>query len=132
MEFLAAELADYTALFPLAGAKQWKGARVQILGAPAWTLWRGDRRQLICGLWPLHGGILEAWLMVPDENRPGLPALRFLLDRTREVMPERTIVTRIADDNMAGQRMALLAGFWPVEEHLPGTSIRTWSRPGCP
>ena len=131
MEFRPASLADYAAMFPHAGRRMWKAARVQILAGPAWTLWRGGERQLICGLFPLHSGILEAWLMLPDGRRPALATLRFLLDRAATVMPERTIITRIRDDNAAGQRLAILSGFWPVEEHLNGTIIRTWSRPGA-
>lgn len=130
MHFAPASLVDYAAMFPTASKRMWKVARVQILGGPAWTLWQKDKRQAICGLFPFHSGILEAWLMLPDSDKPGLAALRFLLDQTAEVMPERTIIARVDDDNVAGQRLALLAGFVPVDEFLPGTRIRTWSRPG--
>lgn len=128
MEFRAAELADYAALFPQAGQRMWKVARVQILGGPAWTLWRGADRQAICGLYPFHSGMLEAWLMIA--GRPAPATLRFLVDRAATVLPDRTIICRIDDGNLAGRRLAVLAGFWPVDDFLPGTSIRTWSRPG--
>lgn len=131
MEFRAASIVDYAAMFPHAGMRMWKAARVQILSGPAWTLWRDRERQAICGLYPLHSEMLEAWLMLREDRRPTLSTLRFLLDRTMMIMPERTIVTRIDDSNRAGQRLAVLCGFWPTGEFLGQTSIRTWSRPGC-
>lgn len=131
MEFRAADLVDYARLFPDQPRRTWKAARVQILSGPAWTLWRDDAPQLICGLYPWHAGILEAWLMIP-ERRPAMPALRFLLMQALTVMPERTIIARIDDRQKSGKRMALLAGFVPTDDFLPGTRIRTWSRPGMP
>jgi hypothetical protein len=128
MHFAPASLTDYTAMFPAAGQRQWKAARVQILGGLAWVLWRGEERLALCGLYPFHSGIFEAWLMMT--GRPSLSALRFLLDRTAMVMPDRTIICRIRDDNRAGQRMALLSGFVPVDDFLDAAkTIRTWSRP---
>lgn len=129
MHFEPATLVDYTAMFPHAGFRMWKAARVQILSGPSWTLWRDGERQAICGLYPFHSGILEAWLMLSEHKRPGLATLRFLLDQAAGVVPDRTIICRIDDDNLAGQRLALLAGFVPVEDFLAGTPIRSWSRP---
>lgn len=130
MEFRAASLVDYAAMFPHHGFRMWKVARVQILAGPAWTLWRAGERQAIGGLFPWHSGMLEAWLMLREDRRPGLATLRFLLDRTMMVMPERTIIARIDDANIAGRRLAVLSGFWPTDEFLGATTIRTWSRPG--
>lgn len=130
MEFRAASIVDYAAMFPHCGFRMWKAARVQILSGPAWALWRDGERQAICGLYPFHSGMLEAWLMLREDRRPSLATLRFLLDRTMTIMPERTIITRIDDANPAGQRLAVMCGFWPTSDFLGETSIRTWSRPG--
>lgn len=130
MEFRAASIVDYAAMFPEGGNRTWRAARVQILSGPAWTLWRKGEREAICGLYPFHSGMLEAWLMLREDRRPGLAALRYLLDRSATVMPERTIIARIHDDNIAGHRLALLAGFSPRDDFLGSTRIRTWSRPG--
>ena len=129
-EFQPADLVDYVSMFPDAGGRLWRAARVQILAGPAWTLWRDGSRLAICGLFPLHSGILEAWLMIPRGARPTLSTLRFLLDRAATVMPEQIIITRVDDDNRAGQRLALLAGFVPIDEWLRYTRVRTWVRPG--
>lgn len=127
MHFAPASLVDYAAMFPGAGMRQWKAARVQILGGPAWTLWRGEERQALCGLYPFHSGILEAWLMLA--SRPKLAVLRFLLDNAAAVLPDRTVICRIREDNRAGQRMALLSGFVPADDFLDAArTIRTWSR----
>ncbi|MEO9613625.1 MAG: hypothetical protein ABJG86_11130 [Nitratireductor sp.] len=133
MEFRAADLLHYAALFPaaVAGERQWKAARVQILSGPAWTLFEAGRPVLLCGLYPLHSGILEAWLMMPPHRRPGAAALRFLLESAATGLPERIVIARIDDANPAGRRLARLAGFVPVDEFLPGTAIRTWVRPAA-
>jgi len=128
MQFRAAELADYAAMFPHAGNRMWKAARVQILGGPAWTLWRQGERQAICGLYPVEFGRLEAWLMLREDKRPALATLRYLLDRSATILPDREVICRIDDDNPAGHRLALLAGFLPLDEHLGRSRIRTWSR----
>jgi hypothetical protein len=126
MEFRPARLSDYAAMFPGRGQRGFRWAAVQILGGPSWTLWRGDEPVLLCGLWPFAPGVLEAWLMMP--RRPPAAALKELLTRTLGVYPEKIIIARIDDTNTAGRRLALLAGFDPLDEHLPGTSIRTWLR----
>ena len=128
MHFAPAEFVDYARLFPAAPRLQWKAAAVQIAAAPAWTLWRNGSPALLCGLWPLEPGWLEAWLLVPPAARPSPAALRFLLDRARTVFPEAAIVARIEDGHAAGERMALLAGFLPTPAFLEGTRKRTWLR----
>lgn len=129
MEFRAASLVDYVALFPNRSQRYWRYAAVEILAGPAWTLWRDGARVAMCGLWPFCPGVLEAWLMLPSgERKPALATIRYLLMRTAIVFPEKIIIARIDDDNLAGQRMAELAGFVPLEEWLPGTRMRTWLR----
>jgi hypothetical protein len=129
MEFRAATLADYATLFPARGRRMWRVAAVQILSGPAWTLWRAGRPRLLCGLHPLHPGVLEAWLMLPIGARPGLATLRHLLERAGTVFPDHLVVARIDDRNPAGQRLARIAGFVPLDEFLGDTTIRTWLRP---
>lgn len=130
MEFRAATLADYTALYPQLGRRTWRCAAVQITAGPAWTLWHEGRAVAVCGLYPLHSGILEAWFMLARRVPP--VALRHLLDRTATILPDRIIIARVDDGNRAGQRLALLSGFVPVDEWLEGTRIRTWVRPAVP
>lgn len=129
MRFTPASMSDYAALFPLAPRRQAMVAAAQLAGGLAWVLRDGDRPLLLCGLWPLAPRVLEAWLMIPPAARPSRAALRFLLDRTREVLPDSAIVARIDDENRAGHRLALLAGFEPTEEHWPTPTFRTWVRP---
>ena len=121
-----ASLADYAALFPGRGRRFWRAAAVQILSGPAWTLWRGGKPVLVCGLYPLHSGILEAWLMMP--RPPSLAELRELVRRAEAVLPERIVIARVDDANVAGQRLAVMAGFLPIDEWLAGTRKRTWVR----
>lgn len=129
MEFRPAALCDYTTLFPAAPAVLWKGAAVQILGGPAWTLWAKGAPLLICGLWPFAPAVLEAWLMTPpNAPRPGLAVLRYLTRRAGAAFPDHILITRVDDANMAGRKLAILAGFEPLDEFLAGTSIRTWLR----
>ena len=129
MEFRAASLADYAALFPQRSQRFWRMAAVQILSGPAWTLWRDGDRIMICGLWPYCPGVLELWLMIPrGDRKPSLAALRYLLMRGATCFPDKIIIARIDDGNRAGQRLAELAGFTPLEEWLPGTRVRTWLR----
>lgn len=129
MEFRPATLADYVALFPRRPRRSWKVACVQLQSGPAWTLWREQRPRLICGLYPGADGVLEAWLMMPVEIGLERATLRFLVNSTLSVFPDRPIIARIDDANRAGQRLAALAGFMPGNEFLPGTSKRTWIRP---
>lgn len=126
MTFLPATLSDYAALFPGRPRRFFRIAAVQILAGPAWTLWREGRPVLVCGLWPLHPGILEAWLMMPAP--PPLAVLRELVRRTERVFPEQVVIARVDDANVAGQRLAVLAGFLPIDEWLAGTRKRTWVR----
>lgn len=129
MEFRAAALADYAALFPNRGQRFWRLAAVQILSGPAWTLWRAGRPALLCGLWPYCPGVLEAWLMMPGgAGKPTIAALRYLLMRGATVFPDKIIIARIDDGNAAGRKMAELAGFIPLDELLAGTRKRTWLR----
>lgn len=128
MEFRPAQLVDYAALFPDQPRRTWKAARVQLLSGPAWTLWHEGEPQLICGLYPLHSGILEAWLMMP-RRKPGPALLHHLLIRALTIMPERTVIARIDDRHAPGKRLAVMAGFVPIAEFLPETRIRTWVRP---
>lgn len=129
MRFTPASMTDYAELFPLAPRRQAMVAAAQLAGGLAWTLRDGDRPLLLCGLWPLAPMVLEAWLMIPPATRPSRSALRFLVDRTREVLPDSAIVARIDDDNRAGHRLALLAGFEPTDDHWPTPTHRTWVRP---
>jgi hypothetical protein len=106
----------------------WRLAQAQMMGGLAWTLWEGDRPTLIAGLHPFSGNVFEAWLMLAPGTLPGRAALARLLRRTRVVLPDQILIARVDDGNHAGQRMALMAGFLPFEEHLPGTTLRTWIR----
>jgi len=129
MHFAPASLVDYAAMYPAAGNRMWKVARVQILAGPAWTLWADGTRQAICGLYPLRAGVLEAWLMLAEAEKPKAPALRFLLNSAAAVCPESAIICRVSDGNRAGQRLAALAGFEPTGDMLGATDRRTWLRP---
>lgn len=128
MEFRPATLSDFARLCPAVPRRIWKGAAVQITAAPSWTLWHDGAPLLIGSLVPFHSGIFEACLMVPPGAKLSLAALRYTMMRVATVMPDSTIIARIDDDNSAGQRLARLIGFVPIDEHLAGTAIRTWVR----
>lgn len=126
MEFRAASHADYAALYPHRPRRAWRFAALQISAGSAWTLWQGGRPVAICGLFPLHSGIFEAWLMLARQIPAG--AIRTILKRTAAIMPDTIIIARVDEENTAGQRLALMAGFVPVDEFLAGTQKRTWVR----
>lgn len=127
MLFRPASHADYAALFPGRPRRSWRFAAVQIAAGAAWCLVDGDARVLLCGLFP-DGDRLEAWLMMPADRPPGRAALRRLVRETEAVLPDRTIVVRINDRHVPGQRLAVMAGFVPTREFLGETRIRTWVR----
>lgn len=133
MEWRAASLADYAALFPRHRSRRFfAAAATQIQGGPAWTLWRDGAPLLMTGLHPFAAGVLELWLMLPAKGgaaRITAAVLREMLIRGATTFPERAVIARIDDGNPAGQRMARLAGFCPLDEHLAGTALRTWVRP---
>jgi len=126
MEFRGATLPDYAALYPGRPRRAWRFAALQILSGSAWTLVDDAGKPLaLCGLYLLQPGILEAWLMLG----PCVPmsGVRRILARAAEILPEHIIVARVDESNRAGKRLALLAGFVPIDEMLEGR--RTWVRP---
>jgi hypothetical protein len=126
--FRPATFADLSAIGQSMTRPIWRLAQAQMMGGLAWTLWEGERRALIAGLHPFAFDVFEAWLLIAPGARPGRTALARLLMRARSVLPDNILIARVDDGNDAGQRMALLAGFLPLDEHLPGTKLRTWIR----
>ena len=129
MEFRPATLADLAALRPLIPSKYWRALMSQVAGALAWTLWKGDARAALCGVDVLPTGILECWLVLPARPRATTAVIRQVLMTVATYFPDRVLIVRISDSNPAGRRMAILAGFLPLDEVIENTDFRTWARP---
>lgn len=130
MHFAPATIADLAALRPFMAKRYWRLMARQVAGTLCWALWNGGERRALCGVDVLPGGTLECFLVLAAGSKPSVSELRFILMSIATHFPDREIVCRIRDGNIAGHRMATLAGFLPTKEFLDrGKTIRTWRRP---
>ncbi|EKF43321.1 hypothetical protein NA8A_04798 [Nitratireductor indicus C115] len=132
IEFRPARLPDIPAIVRFQPRKLWKGIVTQVRSHPAWTLCLDGAPQLIVGVVPYTAGVLELWMFfAPGFSRaPRFKSMmRLCLMHGATVCPDHILLARIDDRNAPSRKMAELVGFVPMEEHLPGTTIRTWIRP---
>lgn len=121
-------LADAAALLPKLPMRLWRAVTEQVSGYPALTLERHDGLPLLMVCLVPCDGAIEACVIFPWRQRPPATALRRLLRSAAGIVPDRPMIARISDRNLASHRMARSVGFAPTQELLGDTDVRTWRR----
>ncbi|MCI5075653.1 hypothetical protein [Oricola sp.] len=132
IEFRPAELEDLVAVRRATPRRHFQKLTMQIRDYPAWAIRSGEERLGLCGLAPIGSGVIEAWFLASTRLRHSphrVAAMRALMLRLATVLPNDLLICRILEGHRAGERIARLSGFLPIDEWLPGTRVRTWVRP---
>jgi hypothetical protein len=128
MAFRPARIDDMARMEPVLAPRRAMRIAAQIADHPAWALERDGMVVAVCGVAPFDGDVLECWLWA---RRGALtaPCLLRILRQTAMQFPDMALLARIRIGNAAGERMALLAGFFPAETGIAHLNMRDWIRP---